>query len=82
MVNKVIGVQRLGSVHQNNGSRRWACGCGPRCESGGLGLELSDESLELSRIDFNFLTMYVVTEVVVALLWGHTWLYVIATNDR
>ena len=31
--------------------------------------------------DFNFLTVYVITEVVVALLWWHTWLYVIATND-
>ncbi len=31
--------------------------------------------------DFNILTMYVITEVVVALLWWHTWLYAIATND-
>ena len=71
----------MGSVHQNNGGSCWACGCSPRCESGDLGLELSVESLELGRIDLNFLTMYVVTEVVVALLWWHTWLYVIATND-
>ena len=31
--------------------------------------------------DFNILTMYVITEVVVALLWWHTWMYAIATND-
>jgi hypothetical protein len=74
-------MQLLGSVHQNNGGRRWACGCGPQRDSGNLGLELSNESLELGRMDFNFLTMYVVMEVVVALLWWNTWLYAIATND-
>jgi len=48
---------------------------------------LADDFIVIDRVvlglltDFNFLTMYVITEVVVALLWWHTWLYVIATND-
>jgi len=45
---------------------------------------LGAEQLELGARQDRFkikLTMYVVTEVVVALLWWHTWLYVIATDD-
>ncbi len=39
----------MGSVHKDDGCMCWACVCGPRRESGDLGLELKNESLELGR---------------------------------